>query len=117
MLLVSCTQEPLTHSFGLSVAYPPYACTGLEPSYVEINIDGDLYVLEIDEVSGGFVTNKGIELEYGTYVVESMEVYNKYGVVTHFTPKEIGGLGVIVPPFNLKVSDKLPWISGQMFCF
>ena len=116
LLITSCSKEQLTHDFGISVAYPPYSCIGLEPDHVEISIDGKMYTLQVQEVKGGFITPKSLSLEYGTYTIDSMTAYDKNGNQTHYTKTKLGGMVGMVLPAQLRVSERLPWISNQMFC-
>ena len=118
-LMMSCTSQPLTHDFGVSVAYPPYSCTDLQPDYLEVKIDGKMYTLDIIEVPGGFVTEKSLSLEFGRYTVQSIVAYDKKGNRTHYVHNRTGaknGLVVVSVPFPIEVSERLPWISGQVFC-
>lgn len=124
LLALGCAKEELLNlndtasQVYLQAAFPPHSCENLKPVYAVIDFYDFEISIPVNEIFGG-IKSLTFELPQGTYMIQSIEVFNYAGELTHWVVDDFSysvHVGMIVP-FKQRIQTDVVMISGQVFCY
>ena len=115
-MVVSCSKQGESATIGFQAAYESSICMGSNPSYVVISFDTFSKTLPVEEIKEGVISVDSFKLDYGTYEVLSIEVFNSDNEkVSSVKTVRDSDLVVNTVPFTQKVFGDTK-IYSQLFC-